>query len=121
MTGGRGADVTIEATGFPAALKEGMAMTRDAGTYVVVGQYTNNGDISMNPHLDINKKHLTIKGTWGIDLSHFYRSIQVMAKYHERFAWEKFVSAHYGLNEVNQALDDVEHHRVMKAVIDPRK
>lgn len=121
MTAGRGADVVIEATGFPAAVKEGMAMARDAGTYVVVGQYTNNGDISMNPHLDINKKHLTIKGTWGIDLSHFYRSIQVMAKHHDRFAWENFVSGRYGLHEVNQAIDDVEHHRVMKAVIDPYK
>ena len=121
MTAGRGADVVIEATGFPAAVKEGMAMARDAGTYVVVGQYTNNGDISVNPHLDINKKHLTIKGTWGIDLSHFYRSIQIMAKHHDRFAWEKFVSGHYGLDEVNKAIDDVEHHRVMKAVIDPHK
>ena len=121
MTAGRGADVVIEATGFPAAVKEGMAMARDAGTYVVVGQYTNNGDITMNPHLDINKKHLTIKGTWGIDLSHFYRSIQIMAKHHNRFAWENFISGHYGLHEVNQAIADVEHHRVMKAVIDPHK
>ena len=121
LTDGRGADVVIEATGIPAAVKEGMAMVRDAGTYVVVGQYTNNGDITINPHLDINKKHLTIKGTWGIDLSHFYRSIQIMAKYHDRFAWEKFISGRYGLSEVNQAVSDVEHHLVMKAVIDPYK
>jgi threonine dehydrogenase-like Zn-dependent dehydrogenase len=121
MTAGRGSDVVIEATGIPSAVKEGMAMARDAGTYVVVGQYTNNGDITINPHLDINKKHLTIKGTWGIDLSHFYRSIQIMDKHHARFAWEKFVSGSYGLHEVNQAIDDVEHHRVMKAVIDPHK
>ena len=121
MTGGRGADVVIEATGFPAALKEGMGMARDAGTYVVAGQYTDNGDLMINPHWDINKKHLTIKGTWGIDLSHFYRSIQIMAKHHQRFALENFISGHYGLHEVNQALADVESHKVMKAVIDPQK
>ncbi|MDQ1301716.1 MAG: hypothetical protein QG637_1638, partial [Chloroflexota bacterium] len=40
LTGGRGADVTIEATGVPAAVREGMQMTRDAGRFVVVGQYT---------------------------------------------------------------------------------
>jgi L-iditol 2-dehydrogenase len=112
--------VVIEATGVPAAVKEGMAMTRDAGTYIVVGQYTNNGDITINPHLDINKKHLTIRGTWGIDLSHFYRSVQIMAKHHSRFAWEHFISSHYGLDQVNQAVSDVEHQKVMKAVIDPR-
>ncbi len=121
LTGGRGADVVIEATGSPAAIKEGMAMARDGGTYVVAGQYTDNGEITINPHTDLNKKHLTIKGTWGIDLSHFYRSIQVMAKYHNRFTWEKIVSAHYGLHEVNQAIDDVEQHRILKAVIDPNK
>ena len=40
LTSGRGADVTIEATGVPAAVPEGMRLTRDAGRYVVVGQYT---------------------------------------------------------------------------------
>ncbi len=120
LTNGRGADVVIEATGAPGAIAEGMAMARDAGTYVVAGQYTDNGDVTINPHQLINRKHLTIKGTWGIDLSHFYRSIQVMGKYHSRFAWERMVSRHYTLSEVTQAIDDVEHCRVMKAVIEPR-
>ncbi len=119
LTGGRGADVTIEATGVPTAVKEGLAMTRDAGTYVVVGQYTDNGTVTINPHLDLNKKHLDIKGTWGIDFSHFYRSIQVMAKYNARFRWEQFISRRYRLAEVNEALADVEAQRVIKAVIAP--
>ena len=33
-TGGRGADVTVEATGVPAAVPEGMRLTRDAGRHV---------------------------------------------------------------------------------------
>lgn len=119
LTGGRGADVVIEATGVPSALNEGMAMVRDAGTYIIVGQYTDNGEVTFNPHLDLNKKHLTIKGVWGIDLSHFYRSIQIMAKYHQRFAWERLISRHYSLTDINQALEDVEHCRVIKAVIAP--
>ncbi|MER8223572.1 zinc-binding dehydrogenase [Streptomyces sp. NPDC094143] len=52
LTGGRGADVTIEATGAPAAVPEGMRLTRDAGRYVVVGQYTDAGTATFNPHLD---------------------------------------------------------------------
>ena len=119
LTCGRGADVVIEASGSPAAVKEGMLMTRDAGTYVVAGQYTDNGDVTINPHLELNKKHLTVKGTWGIDLSHFYRSLKVMEKYQSRFAWEKIISQQYSLQETNQALADVENRRVMKAVITP--
>ena len=67
ITKGRGADVTIEASGNPKAMNEGFVMTRDAGRYVVVGQYTDVGDIRMNPHLDLNKKHLEIRGCWGAD------------------------------------------------------
>ncbi|MDF2501442.1 MAG: camD [Anaerosporomusa subterranea] len=121
LTNGRGADVVIEASGAPAAIKEGMLMVRDAGAYVVAGQYTDNGDVTLNPHLELNKKHLTVKGTWGIDLSHFYRSLKVMEKYHSRFAWEKFITRHYSLYETNQALADVEERRVMKAVITPNR
>ena len=81
LTGGRGADVTIEATGVPAAVPEGMRLTRDAGRYVVVGQYTNVGEATFNPHLDLNQKHLEIRGCWGSDVGHMYRSVQVMAKF----------------------------------------
>ncbi|UCE12198.1 MAG: alcohol dehydrogenase catalytic domain-containing protein, partial [Candidatus Heimdallarchaeota archaeon] len=37
-TNGRGADVSIEATGVPSAVKEGMEMTRDGGIYTIAGQ-----------------------------------------------------------------------------------
>ena len=48
-TAGRGADVVIEASGNPAAVPEGLEMLRDAGRYVVVGQYTDAGDVASIP------------------------------------------------------------------------
>lgn len=120
-THGRGADVTIEATGNPQALNEGLALTRDAGRYVVVGQYTDVGDIAINPHRDINKKHLEVRGCWGSDYSHFWRGLRVVAKYGERYRWEELISRHYTLEEANQALEDVRAQRAVKAVIDPRR
>ncbi|GAB4322145.1 MAG: alcohol dehydrogenase catalytic domain-containing protein [Candidatus Sumerlaeia bacterium] len=122
-TGGRGADVTIEATGSPAALPEGCRMTRDAGVYVVVGQYTDNGPALINPHLDINKKHLEIRGCWGCDFSHLYRALVMMGRTVRDPApvrWEAMISRIYGLEEVRQALDDVAALRVVKAVINPQ-
>ncbi|MBC7236959.1 MAG: zinc-binding dehydrogenase [Chloroflexi bacterium] len=118
-TAGRGADVTIEASGNPKAVNEGFRMTRDAGRYVIVGQYTDVGDIRMNPHLDINKKHLDVRGSWGSDFSHFWRGLRVLAKHGERFRWEHFISRRYSLQEANEAIDDVEHYRTVKALIDP--
>ncbi len=119
LAGGRGADITIEATGKPLAVREGMRMTRDNGRFVVVGQYTDAGSVEINPHWDINRKHLEIRGTWGTDFSHLYRSVKVLARHGERFQWEQFISKKYGLEEANQALADVECLKVVKAVIEP--
>jgi threonine dehydrogenase-like Zn-dependent dehydrogenase len=118
-TGGRGADVAIEASGNPAAVREGFGFIRDAGRYVIVGQYTDAGDIRLNPHLDINRRHLEMRGSWGSDFSHFWRGMRVLTRYGDRFQWERFITRRYGLEEANAALDDVEHYRTVKALIDP--
>ncbi len=119
MTGGRGADITIEATGVPSAVPEGMRLTRDAGRYVVVGQYTNVGSASLNPHLDLNQKHLEVRGCWGSDVGHLYRSIQVMARYSQQFQWTDLISGEYDLSHAQKALEDVASQRVVKALIVP--
>ncbi len=116
-TSGRGADVTIEATGVPDAVVQAMRFTRDAGTVVVVGQYTDHGVTSFNPHLDLNKKHLDVRGCWGSEFSHFYRSAQLVAERSE--VWSRIKLNSYGLNEANEALSDVAEGRVLKALIKP--
>lgn len=117
LTDGRGADVTIEATGAPAAVREGMQMTRDAGRYVVVGQYTDVGEVEINPHWDLNRKHLEVRGCWGSDFSHFYRGVRVLARYGDRFPWDRMISAEYSLEQAGQALADVAELKVIKALI----
>jgi threonine dehydrogenase-like Zn-dependent dehydrogenase len=118
-TGGRGPDIVIEASGNPQAVLEGCELVRDAGRYVVVGQYTDHGSIDLNPHLHINKKHLEIRGCWGSDFSHVYRAMQVAARFQGRIDWAALISRRYSLEEVPQALADVEAGRVVKAVVVP--
>src|ERR1051326_1254797 len=96
---------------------QAMRFTRDAGTGGVVGQYTDNGETSFNPHLDLNKKHLDVRGCWGSDFSHFYRATQIAAQRGEAWTQMKLIS--YGLNEANEALADVKEGRVLKALIRP--
>ena len=120
-TNDRGADVTIEATGVPAAIKEGLQMTRDGGNYTIVGQYTDAGEVSINPHLEVNKKHITIRGSWGSDLSHFYLAVKLVQKYVDQYPFEKIISRDYSLDEIGEALDDVEQLKVMKAIIRPNQ
>jgi threonine dehydrogenase-like Zn-dependent dehydrogenase len=120
-TGGRGADVTIEATGAPDAVVEAMRFTRDAGRVVVVGQYTDHGETSLNPHLDLNRKHLEVRGCWGSDFSHFHRAVQIVSDPLKSKAWVSLKSrlARYSLAKANEALVDVAHGRVLKALINP--
>ncbi len=119
LTEGRGADIVIEATGDAAAVGEGMNMARDAGSLGVVRRYTAPGANTMNPHLQINKKHLEIRGSWGTDFNHVYRAVQVLSKYADRFPWTDFITREFSLLETNEAIASVEQLQVVKAVIRP--
>lgn len=119
-TQGRGADITIEATGAPAAVAQAMRCTRDAGRVVIVGQYTDHGDIPFNPHHDLNRKHLDVRGCWGSDFSHFYRGVQILKDPQRAAPWASMHMKRFSLNQTNEALAAVESRTVVKALIDPK-
>jgi L-iditol 2-dehydrogenase len=119
-TSGRGADVVIEASGSPAAVPEGLDMVRDAGTYVVVGQYTDAGDATINPHMHLNRRHVTLRGCWGFEFTHLHRALQLMARHVRRFPWRELVTRQYPLEEAARALADMERFAVVKALVRPR-
>jgi L-iditol 2-dehydrogenase len=118
-TGGRGPDVAIEASGNPAAVSEGLDLVRDGGRYTIVGQYTDHGPVSINPHRQINKKHLDVRGVWGIDFSHLYRAVRLQERYNERFRWEQLITHSFDLDGANEALQAVRSGAAIKAVIRP--
>ena len=118
-TGGRGADLVIEASGNPRAVPEGFALLRDGGRYVIVGHYTDAGSIPVNPHLDINRKHAEVRGQWGSEFHHWVRALDTLVRYRERIPFSEVIGRRYRLEEANEALDDVEALRVTKAIIVP--
>lgn len=119
LTGGRGADVVIEAAGAPEAVSQALDLVRDGGRVVVCGQYTDAGATSINPHRQVNRKHIEIHGCWGSDFSHLYRAVQVAARHGQRVPWRDMIGARYGLAQANEALRAVAEQRVTKAVIVP--
>jgi len=119
LTGGHGADVVIEASGNPVAIPEGLDILRDGGTYVVAGHYTNAGETSINPHLDINLKHADIRGQWGTDFRHVVRALRMLAKHRESLPFARVIGGRYSLDDAAIALRDVEALKVTKAIIEP--
>jgi len=118
-THGRGADVSIEATGAADAVVQAMRCTRDGGRVAVVGQYTDHGPVRFNPHLDLNKKHLEVRGVWGSDFSHFFRAVEIMSDPQRSKPWEALKLKRYDLRQTNEALSDVASGNVVKALIEP--
>jgi threonine dehydrogenase-like Zn-dependent dehydrogenase len=119
ITGGHGVDVVIEAAGDPRAVPQALDLVRDGGRVVIAGQYTDGGDVSINPHLQINRKHAEIRGCWGCDYSHVHRAVQVLAHQGHALPWADSITAKFGLEQANEALAAVENRTVIKALIVP--
>jgi len=118
-TSGRGADVTIEGTGAPDAVTQAMRFTRDAGIVVVVGQYTDHGATSFHPHLDLNRKHLDVRGCWGSDYSHFHRGLVMLRPERAAKLWSTIALDRFPLSKADEAIDLVAESRAIKALIVP--
>lgn len=118
-TGGRGADVVIEATGAPIAVRQALELVRDGGRVVVCGQYSDQGPIELSPYRHVNRKHVDLRGCWGSDFSHFYRSIAMMARHHHSVPWREMVTARFDLDHLDDALRAVESQSHVKVAVDP--
>ena len=114
LTDGRGADVVLECAGVPAAVAEGLELTRVNGRYLIAGHYGDAGTVPLNPHL-INKKQLLITGAWSASNKHFLRGIHLMRK----LPIDKLVTHRFGLAEVDDALIAMERQEALKPVIVP--
>jgi L-iditol 2-dehydrogenase len=120
LTGGRGADVVIEAAGSPQAVAEGFELLREGGTYVIAGHYTDVGSIEVNFHHSVNRKHAEVRGQWGTEFHHVYKALRLLAKHKERLPFRRIIGARYPLERAQDALQDVEALQVTKAVIVPQ-
>jgi L-iditol 2-dehydrogenase len=119
LTGGRGTDVVIEASGAPEAVRQALDVVRDGGRVVVCGQYTDNGPIEIHPHWQLNRKHIEIKGCWGARYDHFHRAVALSARYGSQKPWREMVTERFPLDGAGAALTAVERRTAIKAVITP--
>lgn len=113
-----GADVVVECVGRPFAVPEGWEMVRDGGKYLVLGQYANAGEVSMNPHT-ITRKQLQVIGSWGFEPRHVDAALRLLENKHwqDRFANE--VTDRYPLERANEALAKARLQSGGKTVITP--
>ena len=91
MTDGEGADVVVNATGFPGSFPLAASVVRDAGTIVEVGAFVDMGPVAFNPAV-ICGRSLTVMGTGGEDLQAYDRTIALLTRHAGAIPFAEMVS-----------------------------
>ncbi|MFF9348230.1 zinc-binding dehydrogenase [Streptomyces sp. NPDC014734] len=117
LTGGYGADLVIECAGAPNALPQGIAMARRGGSYLVVGQYTDRGEIDINPHQLVHRQ-LSLLGSWGFTGAHLVAYVNLLPALTARFDLKCLVTE-FPMADCETALRHVGAGTVLKAVLRP--
>lgn len=118
LTGGRGADVVIEAAGLLAAFSEGLQLVAPAGRYLIVGLWSAQGTVPVEPRL-INNGNLRIIGTALAQPRHLYQAIQVAQARQNQFPLAEAITHRFSIDQSQQALEAVAALETIKAVVMP--
>jgi len=118
LTGGRGPDVVVEATGVPEAFREGMDIIRKGGKYLIIGQSSMEAEISIIPGM-IMLKHLQIIGNSSATINHYYKAIQFIKNNKHKYNFADIVTNKYRLDQLNEAVNAMMAGKEIKPVIIP--
>lgn len=119
LTGGRGADVVIEAAGVASALPEALDLVRRGGRLLVMGLAANDAPI-MIPAGAIATKHLRVTGVVSGYFPHYYRALKFLEANRAKYPFEKLISSTYSLERATEAIQSMAAMRELKPVIDPQ-
>ncbi len=116
MERGDGADVVIEASGSPQAVPEALKLVRTRARYLVPGQYSASGEVSIQPEL-ITFKAIRITGSGQYQLSDVGAYLEFLQRYPDtQAAIAQCVSHRYRVDQANEALAAATNGEVIKGV-----
>jgi len=119
LTHGRGADVVIECAGVPQVIPEALEMLRVGGLLVEAGNFSDLGEVSINPHRHLCSKNVRILGVGGEEAGSYGPSLRQMARYMGQYPLRSFVSHRYALKDAEAAVRKSMAPDSMKVVIEP--
>jgi L-iditol 2-dehydrogenase len=116
LTNGLGGDVVVEAVGVPAAVPEGIDMTRRGGKLVEVGHYTDPGPVLINPHTICNKD-MDILGSWTYPPTQFGTVLDLMRLAADRLPLDEIVTHKYPVVDAQKSIDTLKARKGIKHVL----
>jgi S-(hydroxymethyl)glutathione dehydrogenase/alcohol dehydrogenase len=118
LTGGAGVEFAVEASGQASVIEQAFESVRRGGGVCVFASHPENGKrISIDPYELICGKQ--IRGSWG-GSSNPDRDIPMFAELYceGKLPLDKLITKRYPLDAINDALNDLEHHRVGRPLIE---
>jgi len=111
LTGGRGADVCLEAAGRPETLKQCFAAVRTAGTVVMNGEQRK---VELSPSDDFIRRDITAVGSWFYHMAEFPA---MLALYREGLPVTDLITHHYPLADAQVAWQEFAAGRTGKVLL----
>ena len=117
ITNYHGLDYVIEAAGLTSTIELGFKIIKKFGGKLIFASHPPDGKlISIDPHDLISGKK--IKGTWGgsCDMDKDIKKIDNLLK-KNKISLSSLVNKVYGLNDINDAINDLQSRKVVRAII----
>src|SRR4051794_8766071 len=102
-SGGEGADVVVNATGFPGSFATAIEMVRDGGLVIEVGAFVDMGEEAFNPAV-LCGRNLTMLGIGGEDLLVYEGTLALLARHHPAVPLAEMVSHRFGVQDAPDAM-----------------
>jgi L-iditol 2-dehydrogenase len=103
-TDGEGADVVVDATGFPGSFGQAIRMVRDGGVVIEVGAFVDMGEEHLNPSV-VCARNLTIFGVAGEDLVTYENTLALMARHRDTIPFADMVSHRFAVADAPKAME----------------
>lgn len=103
LTDGEGADVVVNATGFPGSFALAASLVRDAGTILEVGAFVDMGPEPFNPAV-LCGRSLNVMGTGGEDLQAYAGTLALLARHEAAIPFAEMVSHTFRIADAAQAV-----------------
>ncbi|MCL2462034.1 MAG: zinc-binding dehydrogenase [Defluviitaleaceae bacterium] len=105
LTDGNLADFAFQCTGSPQAASTVWKFVRRGGGLCELGFFVDNGDATINPHLDICKKEITLVGSWVYTLRDYPTTFDFLKRAKGiGLPLEKLITHRFGLDKIDDAL-----------------
>ncbi|PWG64747.1 zinc-dependent alcohol dehydrogenase [Bifidobacterium callitrichidarum] len=106
VTEGLGAEMGFQCTGSPAAAAALFKYIRRGGSYCEVGFFTNTGDATYNPHLDVCQKEIKLTGSWTYQAGDWLEAQEFLKEAKDRgLPVMDLVTNVFPLDQINEAME----------------